>query len=301
MKIKLRYILLFTLPALILYTLFVIYPFVYSFNLSFFSWPGVGEKTFVGFQNFNDILFGTFSTEFWNTIGHNIYFFIMNCIFELGLGFIIAVILTSKIWGERFFRTMVYLPNVISMVLVGFIWTMMLNPQWGLINEILKFDGLESLATAWLGEASTALTTVVMVNVWRNIGFYILVFVAAILGIPKDLFDAAYIDGASNFKVVRKIIFPLTLSSFKTLLILLFIWSFNIFDIVYSLEGVQAGPYRSTDVLGTFFYRTAFGGLGSSAQDYGLGASVVVLIFILVIPLSMFYAYLMDKKSRETR
>ncbi len=301
MKIKLRYILLFTLPALILYTLFVIYPFVYSFNLSFFSWPGVGEKTFVGFQNFNDILFGTFSTEFWNTIGHNIYFFIMNCIFELGLGFIIAVILTSKIWGERFFRTMVYLPNVISMVLVGFIWTMMLNPQWGLINEILKFVGLESLTTAWLGEASTALTTVVMVNVWRNIGFYILVFVAAILGIPKDLFDAAYIDGASNFKVVRKIIFPLTLSSFKTLLILLFIWSFNIFDIVYSLEGVQAGPYRSTDVLGTFFYRTAFGGLGSSAQDYGLGASVVVLIFILVIPLSMFYAYLMDKKSRETR
>ena len=301
MKIKLRYILLFTLPALILYTLFVIYPFVYSFNLSFFSWPGVGEKTFVGFENFNDILFGTFSTEFWNTIGHNIYFFIMNCIFELGLGFIIAVILTSKIWGERFFRTMVYLPNVISMVLVGFIWTMMLNPQWGLINEILKFVGLESLTTAWLGEASTALTTVVMVNVWRNIGFYILVFVAAILGISKDLFDAAYIDGASNFKVVRKIVFPLTLSSFKTLLILLFIWSFYIFDIVYSLEGVQAGPYRSTDVLGTFFYRTAFGGLGSSAQDYGLGASVVVLIFILVIPLSMFYAYLMDKKSRETR
>jgi len=301
MKIKLRYILLFTLPALILYTLFVIYPFVYSFNLSFFSWPGVGEKTFVGFQNFNNILFGTFSTEFWNTIGHNIYFFIMNCIFELGLGFIIAVILTSKIWGERFFRTMVYLPNVISMVLVGFIWTMMLNPQWGLINEILKFVGLESLTTAWLGEASTALTTVVMVNVWRNIGFYILVFVAAILGISKDLFDAAYIDGASNFKVVRKIVFPLTLSSFKTLLILLFIWSFNIFDIVYALEGVQAGPYRSTDVLGTFFYRTAFGGLGSSAQDYGLGASVVVLIFILVIPLSMFYAYLMDKKSRETR
>jgi len=301
MKIKLRYVLLFTLPALILYTLFVIYPFIYSFNLSFYSWPGVGEKVFVGFENFNNILFGTFSGEFWNTIGHNIYFFIMNCIFELGLGFIIAVILTSKIWGERFFRTMVYLPNVISMVLVGFIWTMMLNPQWGLINEVLKFIGLDSLTHAWLGEESTAITTVVMVNVWRNIGFYVLVFVAAIIGISKDLFDAAYIDGASNWKVVRKIVFPLTLSSFKTLLILLFIWSFNIFDIVYSLEGVQAGPYRSTDVLGTFFYRTAFGGLGSSAQDYGLGASVVVLIFIIVIPLSMFYAYLMDKKSRSTR
>jgi raffinose/stachyose/melibiose transport system permease protein len=295
---KTRYILLFTVPALSLYTLFVIYPFAYSLFLSFFKWPGAGNRIFVGFDNFKSILSGSMAGEFGNALLHNLYFFAMNAIFELGLAFLIAVILSSRIWGQRFFRTIVYVPNVISMVLVGFIWVMMLNPQWGLINALLKWIGLKSLAQPWLGQTETALTTTVLVNIWRNIGFYILVFLAAIIGIPNDIFDAAYIDGASNWKVVWKIIFPMTFSTFQTLLILIFIWSFNIFDVVYSLVGVQAGPVRSTDILGTLFYRTAFGGLGSSAQDYGLGAAIVVLIFLMVIPLSVLYAFLLDRRRR---
>jgi len=298
MTCKARYILIFVLPALLLYTIFVIYPFIFSFSLSFYSWPGAGEREFVGLKNFQMIMSGSFAEEFRNALSHNILFFIVNAIFELGLAFLIAVVLTTKIWGKRFFQTIVYLPNVISMVLVGFIWSMLLNPQWGLINQLLKSIGLADFAKPWLGLEETALGTVIMVNVWRNIGFYVLVFLASILGISKDLFDAAYIDGASTWKVIRKIIFPLTIPTFQTLGILLFIGSFNIFDVVFALEGVQAGPYRSTDVLGTFFYRTAFGGLGSSEQDYGLGAAVVVIIFLIVLPLSMFYAYLIDKKSR---
>ncbi|HPE68793.1 MAG TPA: sugar ABC transporter permease [Thermotogota bacterium] len=298
MKCKTRYVLLFTVPALVLYTLFVIYPFLYSFILSFFSWSGVGERTFVGFQNFQRLVSGAYADEFRNALLHNVYFFFANTIFELGLAFIIAIILASLTWGRRFFQTIVYLPNVISMVLVGFIWSMMLNPQWGLINHLLRSVGLKGWAQPWLGQESTALNTVILVNIWRNIGFYILVFFAAILAIPKELFDAAYIDGASNWRVTWKIVFPLTVPTFQTLLILLFIWSFNIFDVVYALEGVQAGPFRSTDVLGTLFYRTAFGGLGSSAQDYGLGAAVVVLVFCMVIPLSMVYAFMLDRRRR---
>jgi len=295
---KIRYILLFTIPALSLYTLFVIYPFGYSLFLSFFKWSGAGPKLFVGLDNFKSILFGRMSQEFINALLHNFYFFARNALCELGVAFLIAIVLASRIWGQRFFRTIVYLPNVISMVLVGFIWVMMLNPQWGLINQVLKAVGLKHLAQPWLGQPKTALTTVILVNVWRNIGFYILVFLAAIIGIPNDIFDAAYIDGAKNWRVIWKIIFPMTFSTFQTLLILIFIWSFNIFDVVYSLAGVQAGPVRSTDVLGTVFYRTAFGGLGSSGQDYGLGAAIVVLIFLMVIPLSMIYALMMDRRKR---
>jgi len=295
---KIRYILLFTIPALSLYTLFVIYPFGYSLFLSFFKWSGAGPKLFVGLDNFKSILFGRMSQEFINALLHNFYFFALNALCELGVAFLIAIVLASRIWGQRFFRTIVYLPNVISMVLVGFIWVMMLNPQWGLINQVLKAVGLKHLAQPWLGQPKTALTTVILVNVWRNIGFYILVFLAAIIGIPNDIFDAAYIDGAKNWRVIWKIIFPMTFSTFQTLLILIFIWSFNIFDVVYSLAGVQAGPVRSTDVLGTVFYRTAFGGLGSSGQDYGLGAAIVVLIFLMVIPLSMLYALMMDRRKR---
>src|SRR6056297_871252 len=298
MKVKLKYVLLFVLPALTIYSMFVIFPIGYRFNLSFYSYAGVGDKTFVGLENFKNILFGIYSEEFLRALSHSFIFFIMNTIFELGFAFLVAVVLTSRIWGRRFFRTVVYLPNVISMVLVGFIWSMLLNPQWGLINSFLELIGLENLAQPWLGQAETALPTVIMVNVWRNIGFYILVFLAAIISIPRDLFDAAYIDGAKNWQIIRKIIFPLTVPTMQTMGILIFIWSFNIFDVVYALTGVQAGPFRSTAVLGTFFYRTAFGGLGSSRQDYGLGAAIVVIIFILVIPLSMVYANVLDKRSR---
>lgn len=298
MTCKTRYILLFTIPALSLYTLFVIYPFGYSLVLSFFKWSGAGNRVFVGLSNFNNIISGSMSGEFRNALLHNLYFFGLNVVFELGIAFLVAVILASKIWGQRFFRTIVYLPNVISMVLVGFIWVMMLNPQWGLINQLLKSVGLKQFAQPWLGQTTTALPAAIIVNAWRNIGFYILVFLAAIISIPNELFDAAYIDGASNWKVIWKIIFPLTFSTFQTLLILIFIWSFNIFDVIYSLVGVQAGPVRASDVLGTLFYRTAFGGLGSSAQDYGLGAAIVVLVFLMVIPLSILYAFLLDRRRK---
>ncbi len=297
-RIKKRYLFLFVLPAVILYTTFVIYPFIYSFVLSFYEWPGVGKKIFVGLKNFKDILFGPFAQEFRNALWHNVYFFIMVTIFEIGLGFLIAVLLVANIRGKRFFQTLVYLPNVISMVLVGFIWNMMLNPQWGLVNKFLKMIGLGMLARPWLGDPSLAFNTIIAVNVWRHLGFYVLVFYAAIISIPPELFDAAYIDGASNFQIIRHIIFPLVVPTMQTLLILLFIWSFNVFDIVYALEGVQAGPFRSTDVLGTLFYRTAFGGLGSTRMDFGLGAAIVVIIFLIVIPVSMLYAYLVEKRRR---
>ncbi len=298
-KIKKKYVLLFALPALILYFTFVIYPFIYSFVLSFYRWPGAGERTFIGLQNFKDILFGTFGNEFRNAFIHNIYYFVAVSILELGLGFLLAIFLVSIVRGKRFFQMMVYLPNVVSMILVGFIWSMMLNPQIGLVNQFLRHVGLGSLAHPWLGDPNLALSTIIVVNVWRNLGFYVLVFTASLLDIPRELLDAAYIDGASNFKVITKIFFPLTVPTFQTLSILLFIWTFNVFDIVYALEGAQAGPFRTTDVLGTLFYRTAFGGLGSSRADFGLGAAVAVLIFVVVMPLSLIYAYIVDRRSRH--
>ena len=298
-RISKKFILLFVLPALVLYTTFVIYPFIYSFVLSFYQWPGVGKKIFIGLKNFRDILTGPFAQEFRNAFVHNIYFFALTAVFELGLGFIIAVLFVTAIRGKRIFQTLVYLPNVISMILVGFIWNMMLNPQWGLVNKFLKTIGLGFLAKPWLGDPNLALNTIIAVNVWRHLGFYVLVFYAAIISIHPDLINAAYIDGANNFQIIRYIIFPMVVPTLQTLLILLFIWSFNVFDIVYALEGVQAGPFRSTDVLGTLFYRTAFGGLGSSRMDFGLGAAIAVIMFVIVVPLSMFYAYMAEKRRRS--
>lgn len=299
MRKKRYFLLVFILPALILYTTFVIYPLLDSLFLSLYSWPGVGPKIFVGLKNFQEIFFGFFQNEVFNALFHNFYFFGLTTLLELGVGFLIALVLASKIKGARSFRVIAYIPNMIPLVLVGFMWGLFLNPQAGLINQFLRVIGLGMLAKPWLGDANLALTTIIVVNVWRNIGFYVLVLLAAILDISPDLMEAAYIDGASNRKIITKIIFPLTFSTFRTLAILLFIWSFNIFDIVYALEGAQAGPYRATDVLGTLFYRTAFGGLGSATVDMGLGAAVTVFIFMLVMPVSILYVYLMEKRQRR--
>lgn len=284
---------------MILYTMFIIYPLLNSLFLSLFSWSGVGEKTFVGFDNFRKIFTGAFRDEVFRAFFHNVYFFVLASILELGLGFFIALMLASKIKGARIFRSITYIPNMIPLVLVGFMWGLFLNPQVGLVNQLLKLLGLGALAQPWLGQAATALPTIILVNVWRNLGFYVLVFLAAILDISPDLLEAAYIDGGSNWKITWKIIFPLSFSTFRTLAILLFIWSFNIFDMIYALTGVDAGPYRSTDVLGTLFYRTAFGGLGSSAVDMGLGATITVFIFAIVMPVSILYVYLVDRRERS--
>ncbi|HRX66036.1 sugar ABC transporter permease [Mesotoga sp.] len=300
MQIKLRYLLVFILPALILYSVFIIYPLFDSLILSFFSWSGVGPRTFVGLKNFQTLFSGSFSKELFNAFFHNVYFFIMLTILELGLGFLIALMLASKIKGAGVFRVITYIPNMIPLVLVGFMWVLFLNPQAGLVNQLLRTVGLGSLAQPWLGQANTALTTIILVNVWRNLGFYVLVILAAILDISPELIEAAYIDGANNWRITWRIIFPLAFSTFRTLAILLFIWSFNIFDMVYALEGVQAGPYRSTDVLGTLFYRTAFGGLGSGAVDMGLGASVTVFIFAIVMPVSILYVFIVEKRQRSS-
>ncbi len=299
MKLKQGHLAIFILPAMILYTIFIIYPLISSLFLSLYSWSGVGEKIFIGFKNFQEIFNGFFRKEFFNALFHNLYFFIVVTTLELGLGFFIALMLATKIKGSRVFKVVTYIPNAIPIVLVGFMWGLFLNPQVGLINQTFRALGLDSLAQPWLGDPNLALSTIMLVNVWRNLGFYVLVLFAAILNVSPDLIDAAYIDGANNWKVIWHIIFPLTFSTIRTLIILLFIWSFNTFDIIYSLIGVQAGPIRSTDVLGTLFYRTAFGGLGSSATDMGLGAAVTVCIFSIVMPVSVLYVYLIEKKKRS--
>ena len=297
MRTKFLYIFLFIIPGVLLYTIFVTYAFAYSLSLSFFNWSGVGPKIFIGLQNYHEALVGIYSTEFFRALSHNGYFFALVTVLELGLGFLLALALATQLRGYRVFQTIVFMPNIISLVMVGFIWVMLLNPQIGLINQFFRSVGLGTFARTWLGDPDIALTVVILVNVWRNVGFYILILLAAILNIPPELFEAAYIDGATNRRIVWHIVLPLVKPTFQTLTILLFIWSFNVFDLVYALEGVQAGPFRATDVLGTLFYRTAFGGLGSARMDLGLGAAVASLIFAIVFPVSILYVYVVERKG----
>ncbi|MCX8012722.1 MAG: sugar ABC transporter permease [Rectinema sp.] len=288
--------LLMLLPAIALYTVFVAYPFISSLSLSFYDWPGIGPKKFIGLANYRNVLSGFMSNEFYRALGHNIYFFIWSLILSVIPGLFFAFLLSADIKGTKFLKVIYFFPNTLAIVVVGFLWGLLLNPQWGLINQLFKAIGLKVLARPWLGDTKLALPTIIFVTAWRGLGFYILVYLAAILGIDREMTEAARIDGASEMQIAWRIILPHLLPIIATTSMLKFIWTFNIFDIVYAMEGTQGGPAGSTDVLGTLFYRIAFGGLGSSQVGMGLGATVVTLIFAIVFPVSIFYVFIVEKR-----
>ncbi len=286
-------------PAVILYSVFIAYPFINSLLLSFYDWPGIGPKIYVGLSNYKNVLTGYMSSEFFRALGHNVRFFLLNWSLSMLLGLGLALALAAGLKGTRILKVIFFLPNTLSIVIVGFLFGLLLNPQWGIINQTLRVLGLENLARPWLGDTKTALPTIILVSVWHGLGFYVLVFLSSILGLNRSLFEAARIDGAGEFQIILKIILPQLVPIISTLTMLKVIWTFNVFDIVYAMTGVQAGPAGSTDVLGTLFYRIAFGGLGSSEVGMGLGATVVTLIFLIVFPVSIIYVFTVEKRAGE--
>lgn len=294
-----RSYLVMLIPALFLYTFLVAYPFVSSLGLSFFDWPGIGPKKFIGIENYRNILSGFMSAEFFRALRHNIVFFVWSLILSVFPGLLFAFLLAANMRGTKFLKVVYFFPNTLAIVVVGFLWGLLLNPQWGLVNQLFKAVGLGSLAKPWLGDTKLALPTIIFVTAWRGLGFYILVYLAAIIGVDREMTEAARIDGAKELQIATKIILPHLWPIIATTSMLKFIWTFNIFDIVYSMEGTQGGPAGSTDVLGTLFYRIAFGGLGSSQTGMGLGAAVVTLIFIMVFPVSIFYVFVLEKRVQR--
>ncbi len=287
------------LPMVVIYTIFIAYPFISSLFLSFFDWSGIGPKIFVGLENYKNVLGGYMSREFYRALGHNVYFFVFDWLITMIPGLILALCLSVGLRGSDFFKTIYFIPNTLSIVIVGFLWALLLNPQWGFVNQLLKLTGLGFLAKPWLGDTTLALPTIIVVSAWRSMGFYILTYLAAIVGINGSMLEAAQIDGASTIQTIWRIIIPQLLPVTATMTILKVIWSFNVFDIVYAMEGSQGGPAGSTDVLGTLFYRIAFGGLGSSQVGMGLGATVVTLIFFLVFPVSIVYIFVIEKRQER--
>jgi raffinose/stachyose/melibiose transport system permease protein len=291
--------LLMLLPALLLYTVFVAYPFMSSLFLSFFQWPGIGPKLWVGLGNYVNVLTGFMSKEFFPAVLHNVYFFLLSWAQNMIPGLILAVGLAAGLKGTNALKAIYFIPNTLSIVIVGFLWGLLLNPQWGMINQVLKALGLSTLALPWLGDTRTALPTVITVTSWRGMGFYVLVFLAGIVGINREIPEAGRIDGASEGQIVTRLVLPQVLPLVGTLTMLKVIWSFNTFDIVFAMEGTQAGPAGATDVLGTLFYRIAFGGLGASQIGMGLGATVVALTFLIVFPVSIFYVFVIDRRAER--
>jgi raffinose/stachyose/melibiose transport system permease protein len=291
---------IFLAPGTLLFATFVTYPIVSALGYSLYRWEGIGRAGFAGLANFVRLL-STFpyprllANAFW----HNVLVFILTMAIQNVIALGLALILARNPRGARAYRVIFFLPVTLSLVIAGFLWALFLNPIFGAINQTLKAVGLAAWARPWLGDQSTALFTLVLINAWRWLGFPILVFLAGINAVPDDYLEAARIDGARDWQVIRHIILPLLAPAITIIVILTFIGSFNWFELPYVVQGVSGAPNRSTDVLGLLFYRTAFGEVDTGLQDIGVGSAIAVLMFLLLVTVSTLGAVFLRRREVE--
>ena len=274
-------ILVFLAPGTIVYSVFMVFPLLDSLRRSFFDDDG----NYAGLDNYY-ILFAnpTFSNRFWDALGHNFQFFAFHMLLQNPVGLLLAVLLTVQgVRGLNIYRTMVFLPTTLSVVIVGFIWRLILSPIWG-VTEAVGVD------TPLLGESRTVLPTLSLISVWQWVGIPMIFFYAVLIAIPKDLIEAARVDGAGSWHVFRDITFPLILPMLGIISILTYIGNFNAFDLIYAVKGVVAGPDFASDIMGTFFYRTFFGASGTTGSA-ALGATVASVMFLIILAGVLLYMF----------
>ena len=240
------------------------------------------SKEFAGLENFHRLINDPFKSYFYMALRHNVLVFIAILLIQTSMGILIGYALFKLRRGQRYFRTVVFLPVIFSLVIVAYMWQALLDPFYGPINFLLKAIHLKSLAKTWLGSTSSALPTLVFINLWRWVGFPAIIFLAGFNAINTEYIEAARIDGASEGKIFRKILIPLLAPSMTIVTILTFIGAFEWFDLPYVIGGTNGNPAGALDTLALMFYRLSFGSVDSGANEIGVGSALGVLIFTIV-------------------
>ncbi len=291
---------LFLGPAVAIYTLFSIYPLIATMVLATYTTDGAGAYSFVGLANFVTLLTdAVWSKPFWNAAWNNLVFFAVHMAVQNPIGIALAGLLSLpglKLKG--LYRTVIFLPTMLSVVIVGFSWNLILSPLWGVAEGALKSIGLGSWFAPWLGLPSTALVTLALISVWQFVGIPMMLIYAALLNIPEELTDAARVDGLGQFRIFWHIKLPLVLPTIGLVSILTFVGNFNAFDLIYSVKGALAGPNFASDILGTFFYRTFFG-FQLQLGNPTMGAAVATVMFFIILVGVCLYLFIVQRRLRR--
>jgi raffinose/stachyose/melibiose transport system permease protein len=293
------HILIFLLPALLIYTAVMILPLFQTLWLSLFNTVD-GQYTFVGLANF-EVLFGDprWAASFWNAFRNNLIFFVIHMLVQNPIGIALAAMLSvPKLRFAAFYRTAIFLPTLLSFVIVGFIWKLILSPIWGIAPWLLSLVGAKSLFAPWLGLPDTALITVSLISVWQYVGIPMMLIYAALLNIPEEVIEAAECDGITGWSQFWKIKLPLILPAIGIISILTFVGNFNAFDLVYTVQGALAGPDGSTDILGTLLYRTFFG-FQLQLGDRSMGATIATVMFLIILAGVSLYLFIIQRRIRR--
>ncbi len=275
----LLYSVLFLLPALAIFCLLLLTPIIQAIYQSFFSWKGIAGAPMkpVGVSNY----VATFANPlFWRSLGNSLILMAGGFLVLMPLSFILALIITSNIKGVRFYKTAYFMPVMLPITAVGLMWVYMLEPNWGLVNAILRNMGLERFAIAWLAIPTVNVVVVTLVNEWIYAGLNMLIFAAGLVTIDETLYEAAQIDGTSGWQRIRYITLPLTKNSFKVFSVMCVTGCLKAFDLIYAMT--RGGPNQTSEMPATFLYSQAF-----TYRYFGMGNAVGTIILVLGLVLSL--------------
>ncbi|AXV16997.1 ABC transporter permease [Neorhizobium sp. SOG26] len=293
------HVLVFLAPAFLVYTAVMILPLIETLRLSLFNMVE-GQLSFVGFNNFR-VLFTDprLSADFWNALSNNVIFFIIHMLVQNPIGIALAAMLSvPSLRFAGFYRSAIFVPTLLSFVIVGFIWKLILSPIWGIAPSLMDWVGLKWAFSPWLGKPESALITVSLISVWQYVGIPMMLIYAALLNIPDEVLEAAECDGITGWSQFWKIKLPLILPSIGIISVLTFVGNFNAFDLIYTVQGALGGPNGSTDILGTLLYRTFFG-FQNQLGDRSMGATIAAVMFLIILAGVSLYLFVIQRRMRR--
>ncbi|WP_020619829.1 carbohydrate ABC transporter permease [Paenibacillus daejeonensis] len=275
---RLGYAFWFILPAFVLYTTFVMWPTFSSISLSFTSWDGINpDIRYIGLENFREIWNSPrVHNAIWNSILLAIALVVLENVVALGL----AILVDKVRWFRNLFRSIFYFPVLMSGIIMGFIWMIILNYNFGVVNQLLDMTGLSAIKADWLGNPDYAMASIILSTVWKSAGYYMIIYLAGLQGIPQELLEAASIDGAGRWKQFRHITFPLLAGAMTVCIMLAMINSLKLFDQIAVMT--NGGPGFATETLTYIIYRVAF---GEGRQGFGTALGIVLFFIIVIISL----------------
>jgi raffinose/stachyose/melibiose transport system permease protein len=268
-------------PAVIVFVTFVILPVGMAAYYGFFKWQGYGPPTdFVGLQNYL-IIFQ--DQAFRSVLMHNGFIVVLSLVLQGPIAIVLALLLNQKMHGRGLIRVLVFVPYVISEVIVGTGWSLLLQSN-GAVNDMLQTIGLGGLRADWLSNPDIAIWTLLVIISWKYIGFAVILFLAGLQSIPEELFEAAAIDGAGYWQIQRRITLPLLGPTIRIWAFLSIIGSLQLFDLVYIIWGQYIASTAGTSTMATYMV-----GNGRNSGNYGFGSAVAVVMFVISLAVALIY------------
>lgn len=284
---KKRYKVGLLIPTLLVYGVFIILPIAIAIRYSFTKYSGIGHAKFNGFANYIRLFHDKI---FWISLKNTMIIFVLAFVLLLTLSFGVALLLNNRLKGSDFSKALIFSPAIIAPIIVGIIWVYILDPNIGIINNILDAIGASGLKHKWIGGAVFSPYSMAIIYFWQQLGYLTTIFIAGLKMIPEDVLEAVKIDGASELQKIRYVIIPMMKTTISTGAILIITGVFKIFEIVQQTTG--GGPNHLSETLVTYSYSTTF-----TSSDYGYGMSIATFTFILSLVITGIYSFMTRERK----